>query len=163
MICAYGETSSGTHKIKISFDVFKTMSSESQKNSDSETGGILIGNYDTTNSIVSVSIATPPPSDSQAGRYWFKRGVFGLKKALLSLWNNPRKTYYVGEWHYHPSKIVNPSYEDSAQMYEISTTEQFKCPQPVMIIIGKANHQNTVNFRAFVYTLSKLEEFHIID
>src|SRR5208283_3659858 len=84
-----------------------------------ETGGILIGRYSDDLAVAIVCEATPPPSDSRRGRSWFVRGVSGLRDMLGKKWRATERTYYVGEWHYHPVAHVEPSLDDFNQMLEI--------------------------------------------
>lgn len=99
-----------------------------------ETGGVLIGYYteDLKNAVVCE--VTGPPSDSQAGRYWFKRGVKGLKALFQKVWKE--KQYYLGEWHFHPLGTTNPSPQDYWQMLDIASSHNYCCPEAIMIIIA---------------------------
>jgi integrative and conjugative element protein (TIGR02256 family) len=109
-----------------------------------ETGGIILGSYpDLTTAEVSEILG--PPSDSRAGRYWFERGIKGLKSILNAAWNENQ--YYLGEWHYHPNGTVEPSPQDFQQMKKISKSEKYYCPEPLMIIIAG----NFRNYRLGVY------------
>ncbi|WP_202703895.1 Mov34/MPN/PAD-1 family protein [Flavobacterium sp. UGB4466] len=98
-----------------------------------ETGGIILGSY-TDSATATVSEIMDPPEDSRAGRYWFERGIKGLKSILTAAWN--KNQYYLGEWHYHPNGTVEPSYQDYQQMSKISKSEKYYCPEPIMIIIA---------------------------
>lgn len=100
-----------------------------------ETGGILIGFYNEqyTSAIISKFISAPP--DSKSGPTWFVRGINGVKKKLDQLWYK-KNEYYIGEWHYHPDSSSNLSNQDIKQMSEISSNENYKCPEPVLLIVG---------------------------
>jgi len=99
-----------------------------------ETGGILIGYYteDLKHSVITK--VTKPPADSLSGRYWFKRGIKGLKSLLKDAWK--KKEYYLGEWHFHPLGTTNPSNQDLKQMLEIANSKDYHCPEAIMIIIA---------------------------
>jgi integrative and conjugative element protein (TIGR02256 family) len=116
-----------------------------------ETGGILVGHYANEGSTAVVTEALPPPKDSARGRSWFHRGIAGLRGLLARRWESQVRTYYVGEWHYHPASIVEPSADDLAQMYGINADPRYRCQEPVMLILGQARHGEERPVRAFVF------------
>lgn len=116
-----------------------------------ETGGILVGHYTNNASTALVTEALPPPKDSTSDRNWFHRGLTGLRELLSKRWENQVRTYYVGEWHYHPASIVVPSGDDLAQMYSINSDPKYNCREPVMLIIGMARHGEERPVRAFLF------------
>ena len=102
-----------------------------------ETGGILVGYYEANLRTAVISEAGRPPKDSRAGRSWFIRGYRRLSEWLHNLWEQSPRRYYLGEWHYHPSVVVEPSDEDFAQMVDISRNRRYRCPEPVLLIVGE--------------------------
>jgi hypothetical protein len=116
-----------------------------------ETGGILVGRYTADELTAVVSEALPPPKDSAHGRSWFHRGVAGLRGLLVKRWESQVHTYYIGEWHYHPANVVEPSGDDLAQMYGINADPRYRCRQPVMLIVGQARNGDERPVRAFVF------------
>ncbi len=100
-----------------------------------ETGGILIGHYTDSNDCAVVTEITNAPPDSRSGNQWFVRGVRGLQKKLDRLWQRGNG-FYLGEWHFHPFGSPSPSHTDGKQMQEISKTEKYHCPEPVLLILG---------------------------
>lgn len=101
-----------------------------------ETGGILVGRYTSDRVAAIITAASGPPTDSNAGRWWFSRGVKGLQKWLDSLWRDPDPTYYLGEWHLHPGAAPDPSATDLRQMAEIAAEPKRACPEPILMIVG---------------------------
>ncbi|TAK00609.1 MAG: hypothetical protein EPO36_08165 [Chloroflexota bacterium] len=99
-----------------------------------ETGGILVGRYTEFGDRVRVVEATGAPSDSRSFPAAFVRGVVGLTHRLRAAWH--RGLYYVGEWHCHPYASPQPSRRDLAQILAFSRDGQYRCPRPVLIIIG---------------------------
>ena len=75
------------------------------------------------------------PSDSSAGTIWFHRGTAGLQKWLFRLWQG-KHHYYLGEWHFHPNGLAYPSHVDIDQMHTIATAESYRCPEPILLLIG---------------------------
>ena len=99
-----------------------------------ETGCILIGYYKRGNSLAVVTDLPETPEDSIAGPAHFDRGTKGLRRLLKRLWRKRR--YYLGEWHYHPSASPAASGQDHRQMREFAADERFRCPEPILLIVG---------------------------
>ena len=115
-----------------------------------ETGGVLVGNYTPDRATAIITDATPPPRDSDAGRTWFNRGVAGLQRLFVRLWSKPNREYYIGEWHHHPTNTIAMSTDDVRQMKNISEDENYRCPEPVLIIVG-VNRYSRWNGRIFLF------------
>ena len=111
-----------------------------------ETGGILIGAYNADHSTAILKKITGPPPDSRHGSNWFERGLQGLQKLLNSLWSVGE--YYLGEWHFHPHASPSPSFQDISQMKSISNAGTYRCPEPILLIIG--GDHNNYEIRVFV-------------
>ena len=58
--------------------------------------------------------------------------------------------YLLGEWHFHPSNVVEPSAEDFEQMARIAETDSYECRDPILVIVGKAKRAGSHPLRAFV-------------
>ena len=102
---------------------------------DSETGGILVGNYTKKHDWAIVTDLSGPPADSKRSRVSFNRGVQGLQNWLNQIWRGKRH-YYLGEWHYHPFACPEASGVDAKQLQEHSENRLLLCPEPIMLIIG---------------------------
>lgn len=102
---------------------------------DSETGGILLGKYSDDLRCAEVEMVTGPPSDSTRTRSFFRRGVDGLQRLLDRLWAWDR-TFYIGEWHFHPAGVPSPSGVDRKEMREIAGDRGYHCPEPVLLVMG---------------------------
>lgn len=113
-----------------------------------ETGGILVGHYTRSQDYAVVTFVSDAPSDSKAGGNWFKRGIAGLQQWLNGLWKS--KTYYLGEWHFHPFAVASPSDDDLTQMALIASTASYHCPEPILMILGGDPKANW-HVRIFVY------------
>ena len=107
-----------------------------------ETGGVIVGRYSEDRTTALISDFLPPPQDSQMYRNVFVRGVKGLTNVLSKLWIGKERRYYLGEWHYHPSKYLIPSKTDLEQMIAINHEPRFQCKEPIMIIVGKFVEDN---------------------
>lgn len=101
----------------------------------SETGGILIGRYTEWRDRAEVLEVTGPPRDSRFWPFAFWRGIRGLRALLAARWKD-EGTYYLGEWHYHPYMSAKPSGTDVAQMRLFASDPAYRCPKPVLIVVG---------------------------
>lgn len=127
---------------------------------NNETGGILVGEYKTSLDCAIITDILGPTSDSRSGHTWFERGTKGLQGFLNRYWYS-HKRYYVGEWHYHPFAAPEPSGRDLAQMREISASPSYKCPEPIMIIIG-GNPKQEMQIRVFVFPNGIMDELELV-
>lgn len=145
-----GQTVDGTFSVQFQAHVLPALDRFCGKAGRSETGGILIGRYSDDLSLAIVCEATPPPSDSRRGRSWFVRGVSGLHDILGEKWRAKKRSYYIGEWHFHPVDHVEPSGDDFEQMLEIGRAREYECKEPLLLILSTGRQQGLRSFRAFV-------------
>ena len=96
-------------------DAVRALLNHCRRASGHETGGILLGRYSRGLDCAEVTQVTGAPPDSRAGRTWFHRGSEGLQRLVHRLWSE-EQTYYLGEWHSHPSFSVVPSGKDHDTM-----------------------------------------------
>ncbi|WP_437999684.1 Mov34/MPN/PAD-1 family protein [Sorangium sp. So ce185] len=144
------QTVDGSYAVLLQAPVLRDLDRFCSEAGASETGGILIGRYSDDLAVAVVREATPPPADSRRGRSWFVRGVSGLRDMLGRRWRAKERTYYVGEWHFHPVQTVEPSTEDFAQMLEIARGREYDCKAPLLLILGAGSHEGARALRAFV-------------
>ncbi|MFD2609169.1 Mov34/MPN/PAD-1 family protein [Deinococcus taklimakanensis] len=115
-----------------------------------ETGGILVGQYTPDHRTALITRAEPPPSDSRSGPTWFQRGVTGVKDILNRLWIAPTRTYYLGEWHYHPHASASASRTDDHTMKCSELRDGFGCAEPILVILG-GDPYGAVHLHAYVF------------
>jgi integrative and conjugative element protein (TIGR02256 family) len=101
-----------------------------------ETGGIIIGYYTRRLDCAVVTDCSGPPLDSKSGSNYFGRGIKGLQRWLMSLWNLTKRRYYLGEWHFHPFANPQPSGVDINQLEKNAKNKSYHCSEPIMFIIG---------------------------
>lgn len=101
-----------------------------------ETGGVLAGYYNDALNCAVVTDASERPPDSKSGRNWLVRGTAGLQGWLDRLWSSSKRRYYLGEWHFHPGGAPEPSPTDIEQMGKIARSPSYKCPEPVLLLVG---------------------------
>jgi integrative and conjugative element protein (TIGR02256 family) len=118
-----------------------------------ETGGILIGYYTERRETAVVTRLPPAPGDSVSARARFVRGLRGVQELLVRLWNqSPRaREYYLGEWHYHPGQAPIPSPQDEAQMRAIAEDPGYRCPEPLLMIVGGSSGGGRFSISVGVY------------
>jgi hypothetical protein len=78
--------------------------------------------------------ATPKPKGSRAGWFWFERSNKGLAELLETRWE--QGFHYLGEWHFHPRGAPTPSGLDRRAMWKIATDDAYRCPAPILVILG---------------------------
>ncbi len=115
-----------------------------------ETGGVLVGRYTDACDRAEVRTVSRPPRDSKAGWCHFERGSAGLEAWLLKLWRASARTYYLGEWHFHPYASAEASAHDRAQMRAIAQDTRYACPEPVLLILG-GDPRTAWQVRAYVF------------
>lgn len=145
-----GRTEDGSFAVELQSSVLGALDRYCRDAGSVETGGILVGRYSDDLTLAIVREATPPPTDSKRGRSWFIRGVSGLTEMLSKRWRARERTFYLGEWHFHPATHVEPSNDDFAQMIEISRAREYVCKEPLLLILGAAKHEGQRIFRTFV-------------
>ncbi len=145
-----GRTADSTFAAELQTSVLVALDRHCRDAGSVETGGILVGRYSEDLALAIVCEATPPPTDSKRGRSWFMRGVSGLSEMLSKRWQAGERTFYVGEWHFHPANQVEPSRDDFTQMHKISRAREYDCREPLLLILGAGTHEGNRVFRAFV-------------
>lgn len=118
-----------------------------------ETGGVLVGRYNDDLNHATVTEVIGPPPDSKAWRTGFVRGVGGLARRLLDLWNSRGRSYYLGEWHFHPRVIPHASTDDEQQMLQIAGDKGYRCPEAILVIVG-GGPSHPWSLAAYVFTRS---------
>ena len=140
---------SGEFGLKIADQELSQIINISTQANTKETGGILVGFYTETHDCAVVTAVSGAPPDSQSGRNWFSRGVAGLQRWLNLLWLK-KQYYYLGEWHLHPNGAPNPSQTDIDQMEAITTSSLYRCPEPILLIVGGSSTLGW-KMRAFIF------------
>ncbi len=107
-----------------------------------ETGGVLLGAFDTHRRVCSIVDVLPSPPDSKEWPTSYIRGCEGLACKVLAVQNQTLgQIGYVGEWHSHPAKAsTHPSNDDmKAYGWLVSHMSAESLPA-IMMIIG--DHMN---------------------
>ena len=78
------------------------------------------------------------------------QGIYGLPSKLNQLWIR-RKGYYLGEWHFHPSGELIPSFDDIKQMFGISCAPKTHCPEPILLIVAYSSRMEDFSCRIYIF------------
>lgn len=132
-----GWTADGAYGGRTGASVLRALDQMCRDAGDVETGGVLIGRYADDLRVAEILEATMPPPDSLRGHSWFTRGVGGLHALLEKRWRAKRRTHYLGEWHFHPADVIVPSSVDFAQMATIAHADDYRCREPLLLIVGR--------------------------
>ena len=101
----------------------------------SEFGGLLMGYYSEDSKTVLIT-DTVLPKKYTSSKYFFERGIKGLKTVLKSLFKKTPSLIYIGEWHTHPDNPPIPSITDLAALSEIIQHDKVFIANPILLIIG---------------------------
>lgn len=103
-----------------------------------ETGGILIGSYDTLSRKIYIVDSIPSPPDSGEYPTGYQRGNSGLDEQLDSIEEKTAGNLrYIGEWHSHPEECsTNPSSDDKLNFAWIRNVLKNEGLPPLSLIIG---------------------------
>lgn len=115
-----------------------------------ETGGILIGSYDSNYRLAVVEVATPAPSDSLHGASQFTRGEAGIIELLAGYKIKIPSLYYLGEWHSHPNNSARASFTDIWQMNKFASQLIYGASSPALLIVGGSLSTN-LRWRASIH------------
>lgn len=146
-------TQDGRFRVHLSTKVINELLSLSIAAGIKETGGILVGHYDKDHTDAYVTDISGPGRGSKHGFVSFFRAVGHLQGWLDKVWNGG-KSYYLGEWHFHPMSSPTASNTDKRQMFEITTDAKASCPEPILIILG-GNPKAQWKVSVSIFTKSK--------
>jgi Prokaryotic homologs of the JAB domain len=115
-----------------------------------ETGGVLIGSFDTQRRIVHVVEMVASPADSEEWPALYIRGAEGLADRVKQIQTSTlHRLRYVGEWHTHPDGIeCDPSVDDQKVLAWLSENMAAEGLPGIMAIIGEAGHRFLVQATA---------------
>jgi len=102
-----------------------------------ETGGVLIGAFDTARKRVYIADHIPSPPDSEEWPTSYRRGIEGL---LYQLQEIDRRTAgqleYVGEWHSHPNGARTIASPDDEKLFQWLAEHQKRDGLPAVMAIA---------------------------
>jgi hypothetical protein len=110
-----------------------------QERLPNETGGVLVGNFDTQRRICFLVDSLPSPPDSEEWPMSYIRGCEGLREKVRHIESLTLKQLgYVGEWHSHPDGCpTRPSADDYKAYSWLVGHMQTETLPGIMLIIGE--------------------------
>jgi len=110
-----------------------------QKRLPHETGGVLLGSFDTQRRTCMLVDALPSPADSKEWPTSYIRGCQGLPEQVRKVGTlTLGQLGYVGEWHSHPNSISTlPSKDDYTAYMWLVGHMQIESLPGLMLIIGE--------------------------
>lgn len=125
-------------RVSISLSAVAAMRALREKAAPNETGGVLLGSYDLSRSVLHILDALPAPPDSRQTPTYFIRGAKDLKPRVDGI--NLRSAgaiHYVGEWHSHPAGApARPSDDDEGVFAHLAAHLSATGTPYVMTICG---------------------------
>lgn len=142
--------------IEVEQELLEELYQEGMKHYPKEFGGLLVGCYsdDFKTCVIKTSIM---PMKYKSSRYFFERGIDGLKKKLIEFYNATPRLIYVGEWHTHPDGNPSPSITDLNAMIEITESPEVSIENPILLILGVSKTE--MKLGTFVYSKNKLLKY----
>lgn len=128
----------GGWTVSVSQRVLRNMWEQRSARQPNETGGVLVGAFDTERRRVYVVHGIPSPPDSEEWPTAYRRGIEGLQGELSEI---DRRTggqlEYVGEWHSHPDGASTRASEDDIVLFEwLSDHRRMDGLPAMMAIVG---------------------------
>jgi len=116
-----------------------------------ETGGVLLGSYDSKRKMIYVVDTIPSPTDSREWPTVYVRGIKGLNTQLEKVKKlTASMLTYVGEWHSHPHHCSsNPSLDDIEAFKWLTEVLNENGKPSLMLIVGDE----------YAFYLGKMERF----
>lgn len=103
-----------------------------------ETGGVLLGDFDTSRKLIYLVDALATPADSEENQGFFIRGSYGLPDEVAKAGSKTQQMLrYAGEWHSHPTGCgVLPSGDDVGLYGYMAAQMAVEGYPPIMLIAG---------------------------
>jgi len=142
-VSSYAEMTVGSWTVAVPHQVLREISEQRQAHLPNETGGVLVGVFDTQHRWMYIVDHIPSPADSQESPIAYIRGVEGVPEELIRIGEcTGRQVVYLGEWHSHPNGYSTRPSEDDMRLFAILQRESQAGGLPaVMAIAGE--HETT--------------------
>lgn len=132
-------TRAGKWKIRFDRNLLKKLGEYRAEKLPNETGGVLVGHFDTHHHVCSVVDMIPSPPDSVEWPISYIRGCEGLNEKIEEIGQATLgQLQYVGEWHSHPDSCSTAPSNDDLQAFSWLVGHMCKEDLPaVMMIVGQ--------------------------
>ena len=102
-----------------------------------ETGGVLLGSFDTEREVLYIVDTLPSPPDSEERRDLYIRGCEGLREAVKTVETKTAGMLeYIGEWHSHPRGAGTRPSNFDRKAFEWLTALMSKDGLPAVMVIA---------------------------
>lgn len=126
--------------VKVSSTLQKNLFSSRYEKLPYETGGVLIGAFDSKYKTCYVVDSIPSPDDSVEYPDAYIRGSKGLLDNIQKIEEiTVGNLGYIGEWHSHPTDVTDRSTDDMKLLTSISRHNAYEGIPGVMIIVGESH------------------------
>ena len=137
----YLEFEAGGWVMLLSNRVVQAIRSDRKRHLPNESGGVLIGAWDTSRRLIYVVEHIEAPPDSIREHDSFMRGCTGLRQRIETISDRTLgQLGYIGEWHSHPSNSSEPSERDRT-LFQWLSDHQWSDGLPAVMAIVATNHQ----------------------
>ncbi len=135
------EVNLGRWTIKFDQGLIAKLATHRASRLPNETGGVLVGHFDTLHHICYVVDMIPSPPDSIEWPISYIRGCEGLNAKVREVQKQTLdQLTYVGEWHSHPDKCSTKPSDDDIEAYGwISSQMNVEGLPAIMLIIGEGD------------------------
>ncbi|HEV2692321.1 MAG TPA: ThiF family adenylyltransferase [Verrucomicrobiae bacterium] len=130
--------SAGDWTLQFDHWVLEKMGTIREQRLPNETGGVLLGNFDTERRVCSIIDVLPSPPDSKEWPTTYIRGCEGLAENVKRIQEQTLgQVNYAGEWHSHPRDCsTQPSNDDRKAYGWLVGLMRLDSLPAIMVIIG---------------------------
>lgn len=139
----------------ISDSVYQRMTTEAEKWSPYETGGVFMG-YQAENNDLVVTDLIDSGNKAKHRKFSFYPDQEYQLEQIARIYQNANGTItYLGDWHTHPNSKPDLSLLDKRTLTKIALLPESKNTQPIMAILGGIPTKWTLNTVQFISGSSK--------
>lgn len=113
---------------------------EATAKSTNETGGILVGyslkKRGQPRDFVVTQVIGPGPNAVHNPAGFIPDAAWQCSELAYAYAESGQTLAYLGDWHTHPGGSPRPSSQDVLTLGTIARSEEARCPNPVMLIVG---------------------------
>lgn len=126
-------------------DVITSIHHEAERTFPRETGGVLLGYADATNTKLVVTASVGPGPHARHSRWAFVPDHTYHEEQVAKLYAASGRVWtYLGDWHSHPDGPLRMSSTDRRTLARIALFGNARVPQPIMAVIAGRPVDRTV-------------------
>ncbi len=121
----------------INKEVLQRIYGEANEKSPFETGGCLLGYWDSSFKEVVIEKCTDSGANAKHSKYSFKPDGEWQETQIASIYEESgRLCTYLGDWHSHPNGILILSWKDKWTLLRIANYLPARAPHPLMLLVA---------------------------